>query len=144
MRLIVIDGQGGGVGRALVSMLKSIMPEQAILAIGTNVQATASMLKAGADAGATGDNAILYQCQRADIIMGVIGLLHANAMHGEISPQISSAVSESEATKILIPLERCGLLVAGVEKLPLDGLIRQAVQMAQTLILQTSEGKSHE
>lgn len=133
MKLIVIDGQGGGVGRSLVSALKEIMPDQPLLALGTNAQATTAMLRAGADAGATGESAIRYQCKTADIILGVTGILHANAMMGEISPAVAAAVSLSEAEKILIPLERCGLRIAGVGKQPLDSLIRQAAHMAARL-----------
>lgn len=130
MKIIVIDGQGGGVGKSLVAALKKEMPGQRVIALGTNVLATTAMLKAGADAGATGENAICYQCKSADIIMGVTGILHANAMMGEISPEIAAAVSLSEGEKVLVPLERCGLKIAGVEKLPLDALIAEAARIA--------------
>lgn len=130
MRLLVIDGQGGGVGKALVSAIKQLAPDQPVIALGTNAQATGAMLRAGADVGATGESAIRYQCGRADVIVGVTGLLHANAMMGEISPSVASAVSESEALKVLVPLERCGLLIAGVGRQPLDTLIREAARMA--------------
>ena len=129
MRLVVIDGQGGGVGKSLVAAVKRLAPEQAVIAVGTNAQATAAMLRAGADMGATGENAIRYQCGRADVIAGVTGLLNANAMLGEISPAIAASVSLSEAKKVLVPLERCGLLIAGVGHQPLDGLIREAARM---------------
>ena len=138
MKLVVIDGQGGGVGRSLVAALKARMPDQRVIALGTNVQATAAMLKAGADTGATGESAIRYQCKTADIILGVTGILHANAMMGEISPGIAAAVSLSEGQKILVPLERCGLMIAGVGKQPLDGLIRQAADMAASLCSQNA------
>ena len=138
MKLVVIDGQGGGVGRSIVAALKARMPDQRVIALGTNVQATAAMLKAGADAGATGESAIRYQCKTADIILGVTGILHANAMMGEISPGIAAAVSLSEGQKILVPLERCGLMIAGVGKQPLDGLIRQAADMAASLCSQNA------
>lgn len=138
MKLVVIDGQGGGVGRSIVAALKARMPGQQVIALGTNVQATAAMLKAGADAGATGESAIRYQCKTADIILGVTGILHANAMMGEISPGIAAAVSLSEGQKILVPLERCGLMIAGVGKQPLDGLIRQAADMAASLCSQNA------
>ena len=130
MKLIVIDGQGGGVGKSLVAALKARMPNQPVIALGTNVQATSAMLRAGADKGATGESAIRYQCRSADIIMGVTGILHANAMMGEISPGIAAAVSLSEAQKVLVPLERCGLNIAGVGKQPLDALIKQAAELA--------------
>ena len=130
MKLVVIDGQGGGVGKSLVAAVKQLMPAQQVIALGTNVQATAAMLRAGADAGATGESAIRYQCKTADVIMGVTGILHANAMMGEISPGIAAAVSLSEGQKVLVPLERCGLRIAGVGKQPLDSLIREAARIA--------------
>ena len=130
MRLLVIDGQGGGVGKALVAAIKQLAPQQPVIAMGTNAQATGAMLRAGADMGATGESAIRYQCARADVIAGVAGILHANAMMGEISPEIAAAVSGSEAQKVLVPLEKCGLLVAGVGRQPLDALIREAARMA--------------
>ena len=130
MKLVVIDGQGGGVGKSIVAAIKQLAPSQRVIALGTNVQATAAMLRAGADAGATGESAIRYQCKTADVIMGVTGILHANAMMGEISPGIAAAVSLSEGQKVLVPLERCGLRIAGVGRQPLDGLIREAVRMA--------------
>lgn len=141
MKLLVIDGQGGGVGKSLVSALKQRMPQQRIIALGTNVQATSAMLKAGADAGATGESAIRYQCRSADVIVGVTGILHANAMMGEISPGIAAAVSLSEAKKVLVPLERCGLCIAGVGKQPLDSLIREASRMAAVLCGYPEDGK---
>ncbi|MEG1890946.1 MAG: DUF3842 family protein [Clostridia bacterium] len=141
-KLLVIDGQGGGVGRSLVAALKQAMPEQPILALGTNAQATTAMLRAGADAGASGESAIRYQCRQADLILGVTGLLHANAMLGEISPAIAAAISLSEAQKILVPLERCGLLIAGVGPQPLDALIHEAVRMACELCIQPDPPKT--
>ena len=130
MKLVIIDGQGGGVGKSLVAAVKQIMPQQPVIALGTNAQATAAMLRAGADQGATGESAIRYQCRTADVIMGVTGILHANAMLGEISPAIAAAVSLSEAQKILVPLERCGLSIAGVQRMTLDALVREAARMA--------------
>lgn len=139
MKLLIIDGQGGGVGKSLVTALKQLLPEQPIIALGTNAQATAAMLRTGADMGATGESAIRYQCQSADVIVGVTGILHANAMLGEISPGIAEAVSLSEAQKVLVPLERCGLLIAGVGRQPLDGLIREAARMVCALKGQTEQ-----
>ena len=138
MKILVIDGQGGGMGKSIVAALKQRMPDVPVMALGTNAQATAAMLKAGADQGATGESAIRYQCKTADIILGVTGILHANAMMGEISPGIAAAVSLSEGQKILVPLERCGLMIAGVGKQPLDGLIRQAADMAASLCSQNA------
>ena len=126
MKVLVIDGQGGGVGKALVAALKQHAPSFSIIALGTNATATGAMLRAGADLAATGESAIRYQCKSADVIVGVAGILHANALLGEISPAIAAAVSISEAEKVLIPMERCGLHIAGVAKLPLEALITDA------------------
>ena len=137
VKVIVIDGQGGGVGKRLVAALKERMPGQPVIVLGTNVQATTAMLRAGADFGATGESAIRYQCKTADVILGVSGILHANAMLGEISPGIAAAVSLSDGQKVLVPLESCGLRIAGVGKQPLDSLIREAARIAAQLCGQT-------
>ena len=133
VKVIVIDGQGGGVGKSLVAALKELMPHQPVIALGANAQATTAMLRAGADMAATGESAIRYQCKSADVILGVTGILHANAMMGEISPGIAAAVSLSEGEKILVPLESCGLRIAGVSRQPLDSLIREAARMTAQL-----------
>lgn len=127
MKIVVIDGQGGGIGKAVVAALKQARPTLRLLALGTNATATAVMLRAGAEQGATGENAICHQCRTAEIIIGVIGLLHANALLGEISPAIAAAISGSDAEKVLIPLDRCGLHVVGVAKKPLEEIIAEAV-----------------
>ncbi len=127
MKLVVIDGQGGGVGKSIVHAMKQALPGRTVMALGTNAAATAAMLKGGADVGATGENAICYQCAGADVIIGVVGIMHANAMMGEISPAIAAAVSGSDAQKVLIPLDRCGLHIAGMPPQPLDAVIQAAV-----------------
>ncbi len=133
MKVLVIDGQGGGVGRALITALKQEAPGLALTALGTNAAATAAMLRAGADQGATGESAIRYQCRTADVIVGVAGILHANALLGEISPSVAAAVSMSDARKVLIPMERCGLHIVGVAKRPLDELIAEAARIVAAL-----------
>lgn len=142
MKLLVIDGQGGGVGKALVQALKADRPGRQVLALGTNAAATAAMLRAGADLAATGEAAIRYQCQTADIIIGVMGILQAHSMLGEISPAIAAAVSASPAQKVLLPMERCGLHVAGVGKQTLEAAIQGAVAIARKLCDERTE--SHE
>ena len=127
MKILVIDGQGGGIGKAVVTALKQAKPSLRLMALGTNATATAAMLRAGSDQGATGENAICFQCRGADVIVGVIGILQANALLGEISPAIAAAVSGSEAEKVLLPLDRCGVHIAGVTKKPLEELIADAV-----------------
>ena len=107
MKIVVVDGQGGGVGRMLVEQLKAARPGDTIIAVGTNAIATSAMLRAGADAGATGENAVCYNCADADILLGPSGIATANAMLGEISPAIATAVCSSPARKYLVPMEGC-------------------------------------
>ena len=127
MRLLVIDGQGGGVGSRLVASLREKeLPNVEVICVGTNVLATNAMLKAGADAGATGENAVVYNAARADVILGPIGLLLANAMLGEITPQMARAISESSAQKLLIPVSKCAVSVMGLENQTLSAYIAQA------------------
>lgn len=108
MKVLVIDGQGGGIGRLLVEKLRARQPGQAIIAVGTNALATSAMLRAGADAGATGENAVRFNCQDAGLILGPSGIQTPDAMLGEISPQMAEAVMASKARKLLLPMEKCG------------------------------------
>lgn len=133
MKIIVIDGQGGGIGRSIVERLKAEIPSAVIIAVGTNSLATAAMLKAGADAGATGENAVLYNCVNADVIAGPMGIILANAMLGEISPAVAGAVSGSKAEKVLVPVSTCRVCVAGVEDKPMSKYIELAVAAVKRL-----------
>ena len=134
MKILVIDGQGGGVGKALVEGLKKRVPAQPILALGTNAMATAGMLKAGADQGATGESAIIYNCRDADLILGPIGIILAYSMLGEVSPAITQAVGESKATRILIPSSKCRTKIAGLGEITLSSSIESAVEETAGLI----------
>jgi len=128
MRIAVVDGQGGGIGKALVERIKAEnLKGLEILALGTNATATGQMLRAGADEGATGENAILYNMPRVDAVLGVIALLTANSMLGELTPAMARAIGECEAEKILLPLNRCGVYVVGVKETNLSVLIEEGV-----------------
>lgn len=131
MRIVVIDGQGGGLGASLVTRLKAKLGAAAqIWAVGTNALATSAMLRAGADKAATGENAVCWNAAHADLILGPIGLLAANALMGEISPAIAAAVSAAPARRILIPVSSCGILVAGSTDCKLEDALDNAVILA--------------
>jgi hypothetical protein len=125
MNILVIDGMGGGIGKAVIEHLKRALPQAEIAAAGTNSRATSAMLKAGADYGATGENAVVYNCAKADCVIGVMGIVVANSMHGEISPAMAQAVSSSPGHKILIPTDKCNVTVLGAAELPLQALIEE-------------------
>lgn len=128
MIILVIDGMGGGIGRAIIEQIKSEISNVEITAVGTNSIATSAMLKAGADYGATGENAVVYNCTQADYIIGVMGIVFANSMHGEISPRMAEAVSASPAHKILIPNDKCNVTVTGVTLSPLATYMNEIVK----------------
>ena len=134
MKIVVIDGQGGGIGKALIQRLLEALPDQRIIALGANALATSAMLRAGAQAGATGASAVICQCRDADIILGPAGIILADAMLGEISPAIAVAVGRSPAVKILIPSDRCKLLIAGLPRLSTDEALKDAVSKVVALV----------
>lgn len=127
MNILVIDGQGGKMGAALTEQIKKSLPDAELIAIGTNSLATSAMLRAGADAAATGENPVVVNSRWADVIVGPIGIIVANALLGEITPKMAAAVSESSAKKILIPVNRCSVTVVGVEEKTLSDYVRQSV-----------------
>jgi len=130
MRIAVIDGQGGGIGKALVERLRSEFGDTVdIIALGTNSMATSVMLKSGADEGATGENAIIYNADKVDVITGVIGIIAANSMLGELTPAMAKAIAESRAIKILIPMNRCNIQVAGVKNAPIPKYIDDVISL---------------
>ena len=129
MQVMVIDGQGGGMGRQLVCEIKAAFPDVLVRAVGTNSAATAAMRKAGADITATGENAVIVGARKAQVIVGPIGIVIADALHGEITPQMAAAVGQSSAKRILIPVNHCDNLVAGVGEQPLGRLIASAIEL---------------
>lgn len=134
MKITVIDGQGGRIGRTVIEQLKKKHEDLEIYAIGTNSAATAAMLKAGADYGATGDNAAIVNTADSDIIVGPIGIVFANALLGEITPAIAAAVGTSKAFKILIPVSRCNHFIAGCSDLSMNDYIRIAVEKVESML----------
>lgn len=127
-QIIVIDGQGGKVGKQLIEGIRAYCPGAEIAAVGTNSMATAAMMKAGATFGATGENAVLVACRTADIIVGPLGIVIADSMHGEITPAMAVGVGQCSAPKVLLPINRCEHLVVGVPDLSMATLLEQAIQ----------------
>ena len=127
MRIMVMDGQGGGVGRSLLEALKERFPEAELIAVGTNATATANMMKSGVTSGATGENAVVYNSKRADVIVGPVGIVMADAMLGEITPTMAAAVASNDAKLILIPMSKCHATIVGVESRRLGEYIAEAV-----------------
>ena len=136
LKILVIDGQGGGLGKNIIDQLKQAKCGCEIIAAGTNSAATAAMLKAGADIAATGENAIIYNSKRADIITGAVGICFANSMRGEISPDIAGAVAESDAVKILIPvpMAKCNINIMGITEKPMTQYIAEAIERIKETI----------
>ncbi len=129
MKVLIIDGQGGGLGRQLVAAVKERFPEIEVLAVGANSTATGAMLRAGADQAATGENAVLVASRRADVIMGPIGIVIADAMLGEITPVMAAAAGQSEAKRILLPVGQCDNIIAGVRDMPMAKMVQGAVEL---------------
>ena len=128
MNILVIDGQGGGIGRQLITAIKQEIPSAFITAIGTNSMAATNMLKAGADEGASGENPVVVCCRKADIIVGPVGIAIADSMLGEITPKMAEAVARSNAKRILIPYNHCGNVIVGIPNMSMSALIRLAVE----------------
>ena len=128
LRITIIDGQGGGIGRQLVAAIKENCADAVITAVGTNGIATSAMLKAGADNGATGENAVIVACRNADFIIGPIGIVIADSLCGEITPAMAVAVGQSRAQRILIPVNHCDNIVVGVPDLSVGKLIQCVIE----------------
>lgn len=136
VKILVIDGQGGGLGRQLITALCGMCPQADITAVGTNSLASSAMLKAGAARAATGENAVLVNCRRADIIAGPLGIVIADALLGEITPAMAAAVGQSSAKRVLIPVNHCDNYVAGVPEQPIGQLVQAAAERIKELCAQ--------
>ena len=133
LHILVIDAQGGGIGKQLVTAIRQSVPTAVITAVGTNSAATTAMMKAGADNAATGENAVVVGCRSADVIMGPIGIAIADSMLGEISPAMAAAVGQSAATRILIPFNHCSTVIAGVPEQSMKSFLTAAVEQLKQL-----------
>ena len=133
MKIVIVDGQGGKLGKLLVDQLKQECPQAQLYAIGTNSIATATMLKAGADFGATGENPVIRNVLDADLVLGPMGIVVAHAILGEVTPAMAEAVGGCRARKLLIPMNSCGVHVAGVQELPLNGYVNQIVEQVRQM-----------
>lgn len=133
-KIVVIDGQGGGMGRQLITAIKAAHPDLALTAIGTNAIATAAMIKAGADRAATGENAVIVACRTADVIIGPIGVVIADALLGEITPAMAAAVGRSEAQKLLLPVSTCSNTVVGVADASVGALARKTIELLEAML----------
>ena len=133
MKIVIVDGQGGKLGKLLVEQLKQECPRARLYAIGTNSIATATMLKAGADFGATGENPVIRNVMDADLVLGPMGIVVAHAILGEVTPAMAEAVGGCRARKLLIPMNSCGVCVAGVQELPLNAYVAQIVEQVRQM-----------
>ncbi len=134
MNITVIDGQGGALGARLVKEIAAQIPDAQLTVIGTNAIATAAMLKAGAKQGATGENPVVVACRRADIIVGPVGIVIADSLMGEVTEKMALAVSRAEAVRILIPMNKCDNLVAGITEPNTGELIADVILKIKSII----------
>ena len=140
MNVTVIDGQGGQLGAQLVREIRSQFPDISLTAVGTNAAATAAMLKAGATQAATGENPVIVACRRADVIIGPIGIVIADAMLGEVTPNMAIAVGSADAARILIPMNQCATQIAGVPEQTTSALIDDVLRRLNVIAArQTSQ-----
>lgn len=133
MKVLVIDGQSGRMGQVLIERIRAAALPCEVIAVGTNAIATSAMLKAGADAGATGENPVVVNCRDADVIAGPIGILAADSLLGEISPAMALAVGRSPARKLLLPVNHCNNVVVGTQSMTLSRLMDEAVDLLRSM-----------
>lgn len=133
-RVVVIDGRSGRTGQLFIERINAAQLNCEISAIGTNAIATAAMLKAGAAAGATGENPVVVACRTADVIAGPIGILAADSLMGEITPKMAIAIGQSSATKLLFPVSHCNNVVVGTQSLSLSRLMDEAVELLRSML----------
>ena len=134
MNVLVIDGQGGQLGGQLIKSLKANFQNIKIMAVGTNAIATSTMLKAGAEQAATGENPVIVACRKADVIIGPIGIVIADALFGEITPQMAVAVGQADAVRILLPVNKCDNLVAGIPDVSTAMILEDVIAKVRKIV----------
>ncbi|MCI9080942.1 MAG: DUF3842 family protein [Lachnospiraceae bacterium] len=134
MNILIIDAQGGGIGKQIISSIKKSYPSVTITAVGTNSSATANMLKAGADHAATGENAVIVGCRKADVIIGPVGIVIADSLFGEVTPKMAAAVGQSTAKRLLIPINQCDNIVLGITSISIPDMIAHILAYLNTEI----------
>jgi prephenate dehydrogenase len=134
VKVVVIDGQGGKMGKAIIERIKSANLSCVLTAIGTNSSATSAMMKAGADDGATGENPVIVASRDADVIIGPIGIIAADSLLGEITPPMAVAVGQSGATKLLLPVNLCNNIIVGTRSMSMANLITEVVEELERLM----------
>ena len=133
MNVLVVDGQGGQLGGQLIKLLKDNFEDIKIIAVGTNAMATSTMLKAGANQAATGENPVIVACRKADVIIGPIGIVIADSLWGEITPQMAIAVGQAEAVRILLPINKCDNIVAGISDLSTTTILNDVIAKMKSI-----------
>ena len=128
MKIVVIDGQGGGIGKQITAAVRVKFPHSMLTAVGTNSTAAAAMLKAGADRAATGENSVVVCCRDADVIIGPVAIVVADSLLGEITPKMAAAIGQSDAKRVLVPVNHCDNIVVGVGDIPMAKLVQSAVK----------------
>lgn len=134
--IAVIDGQGGSLGKTIIKRIKKEFPLIFVIALGTNALATSNMLSANPDAIATGENPVIVESRKANIIIGAIGIIIADSLHGEITSKMATSVGQSEAHKILIPINKCNTSIAGTQNIGLENLISNCMDLLKNQLIE--------
>jgi len=134
MNVLVIDGQGGQLGGQIIKLLKENFDGLDITAVGTNATATATMIKAGAKQAATGEKSVIVACRKADIVIGPIGIVVADSMLGEVTPKMAVAVGQADAVRILLPVNRCDNIIAGIPELSVTDVLQDVLAKVKNVI----------
>lgn len=134
MRVLVVDGQGGQLGCQIIRAVQSRFPELSLMAVGSNSIAASAMMKAGVRHAASGENPVVVACRRADVIIGPLGMVVADALYGEITPAMALAIAQADAVRILIPMNRCDNLVAGIGEQSMGALVEDALAKLEALV----------